>query len=288
MGTFLLKTAYVKLVSSIKMIVLLLALAICNVNAEVALVIGGFGASDSVQVITKDDVCLGEKAEPTIPRAPDGRVGWTAQYIEGKVIVCGGAKVDFYSNCYSLKIGEQSWYEDGTMQYRRRYAESIVLNGEMIVMGGYNQNQGWLDAVERRQSDGQFVEMTDWKMPRKIFDFCAVQMDEDRIMLLGGNILGLFDSDDMDILDTKTNTWSKGPSMAKSRATHDCMLYEHNGENGVLVTGGCSQNCFYHLKDTSFFSFATETLDRIGSNERWKNGTQIAHVGWQTNGHWRI
>merc|ERR1712018_537664 len=107
---FLLKTAYVKLVSSIKMIVLLLALAICNVNAEVALVIGGFGASDSVQVITKDDVCLGEKAEPTIPRAPDGRVGWTAQYIEGKVIVCGGAKVDFYSNCYSLKIGEQSWY----------------------------------------------------------------------------------------------------------------------------------------------------------------------------------
>ena len=28
-------------------------------NSEVALVIGGFGASDSVQVITKDSTCLG-------------------------------------------------------------------------------------------------------------------------------------------------------------------------------------------------------------------------------------
>ena len=29
-------------------------------NSEVALVIGGFGASDSVQVITKDSTCLGK------------------------------------------------------------------------------------------------------------------------------------------------------------------------------------------------------------------------------------
>ena len=41
-------------------------------NAEVALVIGGYGASDSVQVITKDGVCLGSHANPSIPNAPDG------------------------------------------------------------------------------------------------------------------------------------------------------------------------------------------------------------------------
>ena len=66
---------------------LILALAISNVNAEIALVIGGFGASDSVQVVTKDDVCLGTNANPYLPRAPDGRVGWTAQYVDGKVVV---------------------------------------------------------------------------------------------------------------------------------------------------------------------------------------------------------
>ena len=39
----------------------------------------------------------------------------------------------------------------------------------------------------------------------------------------------------MDILDTTTNTWSKGPSMAKRRATQDCIVTEHNGERGVMV-----------------------------------------------------
>ena len=48
-------------------------------NSEVALVIGGFGASDSVQVITKDATCLGLSSNPVIPKAPDGRVGWVGQ-----------------------------------------------------------------------------------------------------------------------------------------------------------------------------------------------------------------
>ena len=67
----------------------------------------------------------------------------------------------------------------------------------------------------------------------------------------------------MDILDTKTNTWSKGPAMAKPRATHDCIVTEYNGEEGVMVTGGCSQNCQFHLKDTSFFSFVTQTWTEL-------------------------
>lgn len=232
-------------------------------NSEVALVIGGFGASDSVQVITKDSTCLGNDANPRIPKAPDGRVGWVAQYVDGKVVVCGGAKVDFYRNCYSIKIGE-SWHEEPeSMVYQKRYAESIVFNGEMLVMGGYNQNIGWLNAVEKRSSDGSWTEMEPWTLPRMIFDFCAVQMDDTRIMVLGGNIIGQFDSDDMDILDTTTNTWTKGPSMAKRRATQDCIVTEHNGERGVMVTGGCSSNCLFHLKDTSFFSFVTETWTEL-------------------------
>lgn len=247
-------------------------------NTEVALVIGGFGASDSVQVITKDATCLGLSAKPVIPKAPDGRVGWVGQYVDGKVVVCGGAKVDFYRNCYTLKIGE-SWHPEGNMVYQKRYAESLVFNGEMIVMGGYNQNIGWLNAVEKRSSDGTWTEMEAWAMPRMIFDFCAVQMDDHRIMVLGGNVIGLFDSNDMDILDTTTNTWSKGPSMAKRRATHDCIVTEHNGEKGVMVTGGCSSNCLYHLHDTSFFSFATETWTELGQMNIGRMGHKMTTIG---------
>jgi len=242
----------------------LLLQGVALLKADSALVIGGFGASDSVQVVTDNDVCLGGNAVPMIPKAPDGRVGWTAQYVDGKVVVCGGAKVDFYSDCYSLQIGSASWQPDGNMNFKKRYAESLVFNGEMLVMGGYNQNQGWLDFVEKRNADGSFTNMPEWKLPRQIYDFCAVDMGNGKIMVLGGNILnGIFDSADMDILDTATNTWSSGPPMAKNRATHDCVVTEYAGEQGVMVTGGCSNNCAYHLKDTSFFSFVTETWTEL-------------------------
>ena len=90
---------------------------------------------------------------------------------------------------FSLKVGE-SWHEEPeSMVYQKRYAESIVFNGEMLVMGGYNQNIGWLNAVEKRSSDGSWTEMEPWTLPRMIFDFCAVQMDENRIMVLGKHTL---------------------------------------------------------------------------------------------------
>ena len=78
------------------------------------------------------------------------------------------------------------------MNFKKRYAESLVFNGEMVVMGGYNQNQGWLNFVEKRNADGSFTEMTDWQMPRQIFDFCAVDMGNNKIMVLGNYGLSWF------------------------------------------------------------------------------------------------
>lgn len=72
-----------------------------------------------------------------------------------------------------------------------------------------------------------------------------------------------FDSVDMDILDTATGTWSKGPSMTRGRATHDCMVTEYNGQMGIMVTGGCSENCQFHLNDVSFFSFDSQTWSEL-------------------------
>ncbi len=153
--------------------------------SKVALVIGGFGATDSVQVVDQDGgACQGFDSTPGVPRAPDGRIGWVAQHVNGKVVLCGGAKTDFYKDCFEMPMG-QGWSPASSMTYAKRYADSLVFNGEMVVLGGYNQNQGWLDAVEKRNGQGQWEEMEAWKMPRKIFDLCAVQMDQDKIMVLG-------------------------------------------------------------------------------------------------------
>jgi len=104
----------------------------------------------------------------------------------------------------------------------------------------------------------------DWTLPREIYDFCAVKTDNDKIMVIGGNEYPekearIFDSTTVDIFDPVTKMWSNGPAMSKRRATHDCIVTEYNGERGVMVSGGCNENCRYHLKDVSFFSFATQT-----------------------------
>lgn len=101
--------------------------------------------------------------------------------MDGKVVICGGAGVDIYSECFSLKIGDTKWMPVGQMEFRRRYPESVVFNGEMYIMGGYNTNQGWLNSIEKLNGGL----MANWNMPRPIFDFCAVQMDDKRIMVLG-------------------------------------------------------------------------------------------------------
>ena len=103
----------------------------------------------------------------------------------------------------------------------------------MIVMGGYNNNQGWLNTVEKVSVSGEITDLPEWKLPRKIFDFCAVKMDNGKIMGLGGNEeptnSKIFDSNIMDIFDPETKIWSQGPPMAKRRATHDCIVTEYKG-----------------------------------------------------------
>ena len=181
-----------------------------------------------------------------------GYFGWTAQSVGNQVVLCGGSDVGAYPDCYCLSAGS-AWEKCGQMDYPRRYADSSLVNGEMIITGGYNFNQGWLSSVEYGKT-----EKPEWEMPRKVFDHCMVARGNlvyvigrstlrglsrhvstnFELSILGGNVYGEFETSDVDILDTTTGTWKKGISMAKERDRHACMLYEHKGEMGILVTGG--------------------------------------------------
>lgn len=242
----------------------LASLAICKANIGMA--IGGFGESDSVAIIESDRVCLGYDTLPPVPKAPIGRFAWVAQYVDDAVFLCGGADVDIHNDCYSLTLGSSSWQTSCSLVDTRRYPASLVFNGEMVVMGGYNVNQGWLDSVEKKtMGQCSFTRMDQWKMPRKLFDHCALQIDSTHIMLIGGNQYGEFEITNVDILDTTTGTWTAGPDLPVARDAHACVVTEHNGEQGVMVTGGCGDNCRFHLTETLFYSFASKTWTDIGA-----------------------
>ena len=67
----------------------------------------------------------------------------------------------------------------------RKYPASIVLNGEMVVMGGYNDFQGWLDSVDLKPTGQcEFQHKEEWKLPRGMYNFCAVS-HENKIYTIG-------------------------------------------------------------------------------------------------------
>ena len=49
--------------------------------------------------------------------------------------------------------------------------------------------------------------MGPWKMPRLLFDFCAAQVDETHLMIVGGNEAVNNYVPNVSILDTETAEW---------------------------------------------------------------------------------
>ena len=74
------------------------------------MVIGGYGGGSSVEVITKGEACVSSSSIPNIPNAPAGQIeGWCAEYLDGKIWLCGGADLNFHSECYSSAPGASYW-----------------------------------------------------------------------------------------------------------------------------------------------------------------------------------
>jgi len=137
----------------------------------------------------------------------------------------------------------------------------VVFDDQLVVMGGYNEMQGWLDSVDIKAKGGcEFSKKAEWKLPRGMYNFCAVS-HKGKIYTIGGTIHMLFDNNDIknvDVLDTATNTWTSADALPVGRESAGCMVTSLEGEGeGILVAGGCNNNCLDHLDDTLFYPFDT-------------------------------
>jgi len=233
------------------------------------LAIGGYGASNTIELVTPEGTCYGSDIDPPFPVSPSGSSAWIAEYVDNAIYICGGQNIDQRSNCYKADIGAGStaFSESCPLSTERRYPSSLVFDGQLVVMGGFNEMQGWLDSVDIKAKGGcEFSQKEEWKLPRGMYNFCAVS-HKDKIYTIGGTIhASLFDNSDIanvDVLDTKTNTWSAADPLPIPRESPACMVTEVGGKEGILVTGGCNNNCLDHLDDTLFFDFATEKWETL-------------------------
>lgn len=122
-----------------------------------------------------------------------------------------------------------------------------------------------------------------WKLPRKMFDLCAVAINNTHIFIAGKASFTLFSSwifhlwlqspggsmygkpqvEAADILDTTTNTWHSLPDMPLARSAPGCILTEVNGEAGIMVTGGLNSEQLEQTKRTEFLSLSTHTWSQV-------------------------
>ncbi len=72
------------------------------------------------------------------------------------------------------------------MSKEREYAASTVVGGKMVVVGGYNNNDGWLNAIEYKEpGTDTWTYDTRYDMPAGVFDHCAVSMDDNKVVVIG-------------------------------------------------------------------------------------------------------
>ena len=55
------------------------------------LALGGYGASNYIELVQADKTCMGEDIIPSIPAVlPAANPTWIAEYVDGSIYLCGG------------------------------------------------------------------------------------------------------------------------------------------------------------------------------------------------------
>lgn len=258
-------------------------LVACAQSGNVGVVIGGIGGGNSIEIIGDGFQCDGSQSNPPIPLGPSGNlIGWLAEYHDGTIYLCGGQDSNIHNECYYLNIGSSSWVLTNPMVASRRYAASVTMpDGRLVILGGYNTGSAWLDTVEVKEAgNGKPFNMVDgWKLPRKMFDLCAVAINNTHIFIAGGSMYGKPQVEAADILDTTTNTWHSLPNMPLARSAPGCILTEVNGESGILVTGGLNSEQLEQTKRTEFLSLSTHKWTQLENLVQDRMGHNIFQLG---------
>ena len=54
------------------------------------LILGGYGASNFIELVTKDSICKAEDVTPPLPVIPAANPTWVAEYVDDQIYLCGG------------------------------------------------------------------------------------------------------------------------------------------------------------------------------------------------------
>jgi len=231
---------------------------------DYALVLGGRGDQSfltSMELVTGELICIPMMEEFPFEGVPDRE----AVYFDDKLLVCGPWNSD-EDSCYVY-----DWTEGWSQTYSeksRTFFDMVVVGEQVLAMGGLglNEEHEWevKDTVAIFTFESGWTTNPEWKLPKGLWSFCAVSVDSENVVLVGGleSSDGTPDSSVPNKNIYKFNAvsgtfedLSPVPSIT-NLLDHSCTLYQYNDILGLLIVPGGFPNdeptepntYFYHLQ----------------------------------------
>lgn len=195
-------------------------------------------ANDAIYVLGGFDGILGQNGMPFVPVAvayvlegntwrklsapPLARGGATAQAIQGKIYVTGGAPNEGEPSFDELDvydIATDRWSTAAPLPTAREHVASCAIDGKLIVVGGWAgaQRAAVAKAEEYDPATNRWTALPDMSVPRGglgatvIDGRCHVVGGEDWALPLPGTFAA------HEVLDPISRTWTKAPPMPTAR-----------------------------------------------------------------------
>ncbi len=157
---------------------------------------------------------------------------------------CGGGfgGDETYRDCYQLEPDTNGWDYFGHMELDRAFAASVMvpLHG-WWVLGGFDEIEFGVHVTTEMYNQDSEGWSYGPNLPEPLYGLCAVQVDDGRTVIVGGN------SDDDEVALRRTyvydwtvddDTFEELPSMTLGREAPACGVYNYTGGSYVVVAGG--------------------------------------------------
>ena len=248
---------------------------------SMAVLIGGwnkeFGMLDNVEIFDPIGNCRNFKMA-TLPRP---RRGMIAEWIGGRILVCGGmnATEDDQDYCLTYDPYSNRWRtSEFRLSEERHFGSSAKIKADIFAIGGRNGGErpmalGTVEALNQRNQRWQVI--SDMNLTQERAYHCSVVIDKETLVITGGysynNVVGITEA-----FNVRDRKWKNigGGNLTQPRYLHSCtrMTTQDSDKELILVTGGYAND---YLTSTEIYNPHTDSWSKTGTLSIPRQGGQM-------------
>ena len=163
----------------------------------------------------------------------------------------------------SAQMIQGQWTVTGAMQSPREFGAQVLVNGNLLAIGGVDNNNNILSSAEVYSPSVGTWKFTKSSMLQAREYFSAVVLKTGHVLVVGGLGASHIVLSGAEVYNPSTGTWSSTRSLSVPRFGHTATLLP---SGKVLVTGGCTSNtCSTHAATSELYDPTTNTWSVTGN-----------------------